>query len=154
VGPIAHQGRAIAATIADPSFTAVLAVTTAEEMPVNETLWLRDALAAEALPLDGVIVNARYPERFTVSERDALAGARDRATSSLTRGALAAAISEQARASSQTAELGRLAEGLGLLPLVELPYLFAENMGPGELELLADALDRGLREPAPAEVHG
>ena len=25
-------------------------------------------------------------------------------------------------------------------------------MGPGELELLADALDRGLREPEPAEV--
>jgi anion-transporting ArsA/GET3 family ATPase len=151
VGPIAHQGRAIAATIADPSFTAVLAVTTAEEMPVNETLWLRDALGAEGLPLDSVIVNARYPERFTVSERDTLAGARDRATSPLTRGALAAAVSEQARADSQTAELGRLAEGLGL-PLVELPYLFAENLGPGELELLADALDRGLREPAPAEV--
>jgi anion-transporting ArsA/GET3 family ATPase len=151
VGPIAHQGRAIAATIADPSFTAVLAVTTAEEMPVNETLWLRDALGAEGLPLDSVIVNARYPERFTVSERDTLAGARDRATSPLTRGALAAAVSEQARADSQTAELGRMAEGLGL-PLVELPYLFAENLGPGELELLADALDRGLREPAPAEV--
>src|SRR5205823_8823750 len=43
VGPIAHQGRTIAATIADRQFTAVIAVSTPEEMPVNETLLLRDA---------------------------------------------------------------------------------------------------------------
>ncbi len=61
VGPIAHQGRAIAATIADHEFTAVVAVTTAEEMPVNETLWLRDALAEDELALEAVIVNALLP---------------------------------------------------------------------------------------------
>jgi anion-transporting ArsA/GET3 family ATPase len=38
VGPIAHQGRTIATTIADREFTGVVAVATAEEMPVNETL--------------------------------------------------------------------------------------------------------------------
>ena len=58
VGPIAHQAGAIAATIADPDFTAVIAVATAEEMPVNETLWLRDALAEEQLALEATIVNA------------------------------------------------------------------------------------------------
>ena len=42
VGPIAHQGRSIAATIADHEFTAVIAVAIGEEMSVNETLWLRD----------------------------------------------------------------------------------------------------------------
>jgi anion-transporting ArsA/GET3 family ATPase len=35
VGPIAHQARTIAATIADREFTSVAAVATAEEMPVN-----------------------------------------------------------------------------------------------------------------------
>ncbi len=35
VGPIAHQARTIAATIADREFTAVAAVSTAEEMPVS-----------------------------------------------------------------------------------------------------------------------
>ena len=78
VGPIAHQGRRIAATIADRDFTAVVAVATAEEMPVNETLWLRDQLAADKLPLDAVIVNARYPERFTDAERAQLTAARER----------------------------------------------------------------------------
>ena len=41
VGPIAHQGRTIAATIADHEFTGVIAVATAEEMPVNETMALQ-----------------------------------------------------------------------------------------------------------------
>ncbi len=151
VGPIAHQGRRIAATIADPDFTAVVAVTTAEEMPVNETLWLRDALAAEDLALDAVIVNARYPKRFTAAAGKKLAAARRGAGSPLATAALAAALSEQARAQSQSTEVERLSAGLGL-PLVELPYLFAEMIGPAELGRLADALDRGLREPAAAQV--
>ena len=46
VGPIAHQGRTIADTIADPEFTGVIAVATPEEMPVNETM----ALAGRAGP--------------------------------------------------------------------------------------------------------
>ena len=45
VGPIAHQGRTIADTIADPEFTGVVAVATPEEMPINETMALADELA-------------------------------------------------------------------------------------------------------------
>ena len=151
VGPIAHQGRTIAATIADRDFTAVVAVTTAEEMPVNETLWLRDALAAEELSLDGVIVNARYPERFTAAERKTLEKARRQTASPLASAALRAALSEQARAQGQGEQFERLTEGLGL-PTVSLPYLFSEHVGPAELEQLADALEEGLRElePTPA----
>ncbi|MGI8505613.1 MAG: ArsA family ATPase [Solirubrobacteraceae bacterium] len=147
VGPIAHQGATIAATIADHEFTAVIGVTTAEEMPVNETLWLRDALAAEQLRLDAGIVNALYRERFASAERATLESARARRRSPLARAALAAALSEQARAEGQREQLARLHGGLGM-ELLELPYLFAEQVGPPELELLADALDRGLREPA------
>jgi anion-transporting ArsA/GET3 family ATPase len=151
VGPIAHQGRTIAATIADPAFTAVVAVTTAEEMPVNETLWLRDALAAEQLELEAVIVNARYPERFTATERNRLARARTKPSSPLVGSALAAALSEADRAERQGEQLTRLRTGFDL-PLVELPYLFTEQVGPPELDRLADALDRGLREPVIAEA--
>jgi anion-transporting ArsA/GET3 family ATPase len=129
VGPIAHQARTIAATIADREFTAVAAVATAEEMPVSETLWLRDALAEDEIPLDAVIVNARYPERFSRAERTRLQRARAKAQSPLANVALGAALSEHARASTQT----------------ELPYLFAEEIGQTELELLADALDAGLQ---------
>jgi anion-transporting ArsA/GET3 family ATPase len=140
VGPIAHQGRTIAATIADHAFTAVVAVSTAEEMPVNETLWLRDTLAADELRLEAVIVNACYPERFTAADRRKLEAARASSSSPLAAAALRAALSEQDRVAGQRAQLRRLHEGLGL-KLLELPYLFAEQVGPPELNRLADALD-------------
>jgi anion-transporting ArsA/GET3 family ATPase len=144
VGPIAHQARTIAATIADRDFTAVAAVATAEEMPVSETLWLRDALAEDEIPLDAVIVNARYPERFSNADRTRLQRARKKAQSPLANVALGAALSEHARASTQTEQLQRLRDGLAR-ELVELPYLFAEEIRQSELELLADALDTGLQ---------
>ncbi|HEX3690890.1 MAG TPA: ArsA family ATPase [Solirubrobacteraceae bacterium] len=143
VGPIAHQAGVIAATIADAGFTAVVAVATAEEMPVNETLWLRDALAEDELMLEATIVNACYPKRFSSRERAALAKARKRATEPLIGAALRAALSEHARMTAQREQLARLRDGLAT-ELVELPYLFAESIGREELDLLADALESGL----------
>jgi anion-transporting ArsA/GET3 family ATPase len=151
VGPIAHQGRTIAATIADRDFTAVVAVATAEEMPVNETLWLRGELADEQLPLDAVIVNALYPERFRPAERRKLQSARKAADSPLVGAALGAALSEHDRAARQREQLDRLTEGLGQMPL-ELPYLFSEEIGLTELEQLADGLEAGLAGQEPASV--
>jgi anion-transporting ArsA/GET3 family ATPase len=143
VGPIAHQAGVIAATIADPGFTAVIAVATAEEMPVNETLWLRDALAEEQLTLEATIVNACYPQRFSARERTALAKARKRSSEPLTGAALGAALSEHARVTTQREQLTRLREGLAT-EIVELPYLFAESVGRPELDQLADSLEAGL----------
>lgn len=150
VGPIAHQGRTIAATIADPDFTAVVAVAAAEEMPVNETLWLRDALAEESLALDAVFVNGLYPERFTTRERAKLQRAREGGHDLAGNVGLLAALSAQTRAAGQREQLARLADGLGR-PLVELPFLFAETVGPAQLERLADALAAGVAAPQRVE---
>jgi anion-transporting ArsA/GET3 family ATPase len=143
VGPIAHQGRVIASTIADRDFTGVVAVTTPEEMPVNETLELHDALSAEGLGLDLVIVNAVYAARFEESEIDELTGALARTRSRVARSALGAAISEHARTLAQHEELARLQEGLRE-PLVELPYLFADHFDEPEIARLADVLQSEL----------
>jgi anion-transporting ArsA/GET3 family ATPase len=139
VGPIAHQGRTIAATIADVSFTGVVAVSTPEEMAVNETLGLRDALDAESLPLDAVILNALYPERFAEAELTALTGALDGDAPSLANTAVRAALSEHARAATQRTQRDRLEAGLGA-PAVELPYLFCDRLERSQLDVLADAL--------------
>jgi anion-transporting ArsA/GET3 family ATPase len=144
VGPIAHQGRAIASTIADREFTGVVAVATAEEMPVNETLLLREALREEQLDLDAVIVNAVYPARFDASELEQLGAALAHAESSLARAALRAALSEHARAETQHEQRARLSELLRM-DLVELPFLFADHLGRTELEALADALESQLQ---------
>ena len=147
VGPIAHQGRTIAATLADRDFTALVAVATAEEMPVNETLAIRDELEREGLTLDAVIVNSLYPSRFSTRDAGKLRKALGEVDASASRGAIRAALSEHARASAQQEQRGRLRDGLGT-ELVELPYVFADQLGREELEQLADALEVGLAEPA------
>ena len=143
IGPVGRQARRIATTIADRQFTSVIAVTTAEEMAVNETLTLREVLDREQLALDAVIANARYPERFDDRLCAKLDDALRRTESPLVRAALKAALSEHARAAAQREQLQRLSEGLEIEP-TELPYLFAEQLGPAELGMLADALEAGL----------
>lgn len=150
VGPIAHQGRMIAATIADHSFTGVVAVATAEEMPVNETLVLRDMLEDEGLGLDAVFLNAVYPARFSADGATALERALKRAGTGLSRGAIRAALSEHTRAAIQRDQQARLSGGLGFAP-IELPYLFAEELGERELSILADVLAAAL-DGAPAQA--
>ena len=140
VGPIAHQGRTIADTIADPEFTGVIAVATPEEMPINETMTLAEELARDQLPLDLVIVNALYPARFEAAEIAELASALARTRSALARSALRAALSEHARAATQREQRDRLR---ARVPgrMVELPYVFAERVGLAELDVLASALE-------------
>ena len=140
VGPIAHQGRTIADTIADPEFTGVIAVATPEEMPINETMTLAEELARDHLPLDLVIVNALYPARFEAAEIAELASALTRTRSALARSALRAALSEHARAATQREQRDRLR---ARVPgrMVELPYVFAERVGLAELDHLAAALE-------------
>ena len=142
VGPIAHQGRAIAG---------VVAVTTPEEMPVNETLWLSDELAGDDLPLDTVVVNSVYPSRFHPDELGDLESALAKTRSPLARSALRAAQSEHARAEIQREQEERLREGLEA-PFVDLPYVFAEQLGRAELDALADALEAGLLAGEHSEV--
>lgn len=149
VGPVAHQSRTIAATLADREFTALVAVTTAEEMPVNETLFMCDELSSDGLRLDAVIVNSLYPARFDVAEVAQLAGALTEIDGAPARGAIHGALSEHARAETQRVQLSRLQEGLAT-PLIELPYVFASELGRDELEQLADALAAGLDDLAVA----
>jgi anion-transporting ArsA/GET3 family ATPase len=145
VGPIAHQGRTIAGTIADREFTAVIAVSTPEEMPVNETLSLRDALVREQLDLDAVIVNALYPSRFDRDQITRVERALQDSPSTLARGALRAALSEHARGETQRSQLARLRAGLSMDGrLLELPFVFAEELAKPQLELLADVLQTEL----------
>jgi anion-transporting ArsA/GET3 family ATPase len=140
VGPIAHQGRTIADTIADPEFTGVVAVATPEEMPINETMALAEELARDKLPLDLVVVNALYPARFGAAEIDELADALSRTRSAVARSALRAALSEHARSGTQREQRDRLLERVDGR-LVELPYVFADHVGLPQLDMLAGALE-------------
>jgi anion-transporting ArsA/GET3 family ATPase len=149
VGPIAHQAGAIAQTIADPAFTAVVAVAAPEEMAVNETLWLRDALAQDELAIEVAIANACYPQRFAAAEQAPLSRAHENAEDPLVRASLRAALSQRARAAAQREQLARLRDGLGR-DVLELPFLFSEDIGRAELDYLADELDAAMASARPA----
>lgn len=141
VGPIAHASEKIAATLADRDFTSILAVTTAEEMPINETLELDTALARDGLTLDTVIVNALLDQRFTPSDDERLAmvaGADDAAGAAAA--AIACARSEHRRALGQAAQRLRLGPRL-LQRTIDLPMIYGPELPREAIERLATILD-------------
>jgi anion-transporting ArsA/GET3 family ATPase len=138
MGPIARQGGIIHAMLADPERTAVVAVATAEEMPVNETLALRDALAGEPLrqPLAAVVVNGVMPNRFRGAELIALE------TAPPSRAVRAARI-EAARARAHRSQLARLRRAIGDVPIRTLPFVFGDaGLDGGALARLGEELVR------------
>ncbi len=158
VGPVAHQGQTIAQTIADRDFTGIVAVCTPEEMPVAETVSLHEALLGERLDLDAVVMNARYPNRFTDDEQPVLTEALSSgptppvgpplATTSptkspLVRAAIGAAISVYTRAATQAEQERRLRDAFPGRVLT-LPFVFAPAVEAAELQLLAAILDQEL----------
>ena len=144
VGPIAHQGRTIAATLSDRDHTGVLAVALPEEMPVNETLMLRDDLERELdMHLDEVVVNGLYPERFAPAQADTLSRALDTAGTPLQRAALRAALSAHRRARSQREQVARLEEATGR-QAAELPFLFEPELGRAQFDALSRMLEEAL----------
>jgi anion-transporting ArsA/GET3 family ATPase len=139
VGPIRRQALTIDRFLRDPSRTGVIVVALPEEMPVNETLDLERRLREEMdMAVDRVVVNGLYPERFNGAEAERLrtAGARGG-------GPVRAALAEHERARGQRSQLRRLRRGLEA-PVTTLPFLFEPELGPGQLDELADRVERSL----------
>jgi anion-transporting ArsA/GET3 family ATPase len=137
VGPIARQAETIASMLSDPSRTAVVAVTSAEELPVNETLALREALRAEVgLDVSLVVANGLLEPSLTATERARLERSADRAHP-----AVGVALAWDARAHSQLEQLERLREGLrGEVPIVEVPFAVGDRRDVGAADALEVAL--------------
>ena len=137
MGPIARQGGIIHAMVADPERTAVGAVCTAEEMPVNETLALRDALDEQlGQPLAAVVVNGVLPQRFRGTEVAALEAAPPSR-------AVRAARAEAARARAHRSQLARLRRAVGETPVRTLPFAFeADGLDGAAIARLGEELVR------------
>ena len=131
-GPIARQGRRIAATLADRGLTALAAVATPEIAAVEELLAMRRTLDGR---LDAVLANAVVATRFSAADALALRGAQVRpALEEPAREALGVAIAEETLARAQRAQLARLPAPL-VLPLI------SSRISRTELETLADVLE-------------
>jgi anion-transporting ArsA/GET3 family ATPase len=136
VGTIERQGRTIHAMLSDPARTGVIAVASPEEMPVNETLALRESLR-ESMGLDfaRVVVNGMEHSRFSAAEAAALRGDSE---------PVRAARWHHARAGAHHNQLNRLRRGLDGVPCTTLPRLHVAEIDGDGLGELAGRLERVL----------
>jgi anion-transporting ArsA/GET3 family ATPase len=158
VGPVLTQAVDVTEMLADPDRARILLVALAEETPVNETVEAVHALVTDAgLALGPVVVNGVYPDRADplgvpqIRKLAAKAGV-DLGAGEAEALAAAAAFGSRRRA-LQAEQLDRLAgavEGVGT-GLLTLPFLFRPELGPAEVETLAERLADGfarLEQPA------
>jgi anion-transporting ArsA/GET3 family ATPase len=143
VGPLHKRSETLWRHWTDPGASAIVAVSLAAEMPVNETLDLErrvhDQLGRE---VDLVVANGLYPRRFSAADVEALA-ALDGRVGVAGRAAASAARSQAARVKVQQAQLRRLRKDASA-PVVTLPYLFEPELDVDDVERLAGELEREL----------
>ena len=155
VGPINTQAREVLDMLTDPERSQVVLVTLPEETPVNELVETAFKLEDRVgVSLGPVVVNGLY-EELTGLDVDPVKAAADAGTT-LREGEdehlAAAADFRQHRIRLQQEQVRRLADKLPL-PQLRLPYRFNADLGPDDLEVLADRLVAGIQSlqelPAP-----
>jgi anion-transporting ArsA/GET3 family ATPase len=142
VGPINAQARDVLELLEDHQRCQVMLVTIAEETPVNEAVETAFSLEDRVgIGLGPIVVNGLYPPLDGIDADPAAAAAE--ADVSLREGeaaALAAAAAfRRDRMALQASQIARLEAALPL-PQLRLPFLFATEIGPADLAVLARAL--------------
>jgi anion-transporting ArsA/GET3 family ATPase len=149
IGPIGTNARRILNLLRDARRTALVIVTVPEEMAVVEAAWFH-RLAVEEVGVKPrlLVLNAAQERRFTEAQeaevlRLAAAGAEGRLARGVALGAALDAARRQLRRRKLTRFYQtRLKRSLPL-PLVTLPYLYDDPIGPDSLRVLADRLAEG-----------
>jgi anion-transporting ArsA/GET3 family ATPase len=154
-GPIRGQAQEVVELITDPARTQVILVTLPEETPVNELVETAFALEDRiGVKLGPVVVNGLYPSLpgLDVDPVDAAAMDGVALAPGEAEAMRAAAVFRGERERLQEAQTARLADALPL-PQLRLPYLFAHDVGPTGLDILARAMAEEvshLGAPAPS----
>lgn len=138
VGPIRAQATEVIGLLSDPTRCQVMLVTIPEETPVNEAadtaFHLEDRAGVQLAP---IVVNGLWPHLDLPGEVTAHLDPADNA-----RVEKAAEFRRQ-RQRLQDDQVKRLGEVLPL-PQIRLPFLFSTELGPKDLEALADSFEPQL----------
>ncbi len=157
VGPIQKQASEVVELLTDPARCQVLLVTLPEETPVNELIDTAYAVEDRAgVALGPIVVNGCMPPMGPVGDGeldDELHGRAGVRADAAATGWLADEheLDALARAAEfragllhrQAVQCARLDAGLPL-PQLRLPYFFTADVGPAEIEVLADELTLGI----------
>jgi anion-transporting ArsA/GET3 family ATPase len=146
VGPINAQARDVLSLLEDHRQCQVVLVTIPEETPVNEAVETAFSLEDRVgVGLGPIVVNGLVGDLSGLDVDPGVAA--ERAGVALRPGepeALAAAASfRRGRMALQAEQIGRLEEQLPL-PQLRLPFLFTTDIGPRDLDVLAQALLAGI----------
>ncbi|MFQ5666050.1 MAG: ArsA-related P-loop ATPase, partial [Candidatus Binatia bacterium] len=155
-GLVRRESRRLIELLTDPQRTAVNLVTTAEEMPVNETLemyhQIRDDLR---MPLGWLFVNRMHRADLHAGDVAALEGSYSRIRNPRERAIVAEALhraqEEIGWSGINRTYLQRLSTEVAM-PLVEVPFIFSEEFSAAQLTTIAEAIASGEGRVAPREV--
>ena len=142
VGPINAQAKEVLEMLTDHARCRIVLVTLPEETPVNELVDTAFSLEDRVgIGLAPVVVNGLYdPVDGIAADPTAAAAEADTTLRDGEADVLAAAAAFRAdRTSLQDEQLARLAEQLPL-EQIRLPFVFTTEIGPAELDALADRL--------------
>jgi anion-transporting ArsA/GET3 family ATPase len=132
VGPVHTRAVWVAELLEDPAQTAVVLVTTPEELPVTETLEAIADVAGHGVPFAGVVANAVYEPLFDAADAAAFEHVRGRGAAAA---AAAAARARIARTADQAEQLERVRPCLA-----ELPFLFEPRLDTAAVASLGERL--------------
>lgn len=144
-GPMYTDARRIESFLRDPALTAINLVTLPEEMPVNETLELRDTLLQELkMPVGFITANCVYSPLFNDQEMDWVEQVElSPSDDPETRGFLNAARFRTSRVRMHRDYIARLEHAISE-PLVQIPYHFTERFDFQTVRKIALELDAQL----------
>lgn len=154
VGPINTQARDVLGLLTDPNRCRVMLVTLGEETPVNELIDTAYRLEEDiGVHLTPVVVNAEleHIDGLDVDPREAAKEAGVKLRRGEGPAMAAAAAFRRERRALQVAQAERLAEALPL-PQIHLPFCFDADIGPTQLDRLADAMLAGIAAIDPEAV--
>jgi len=143
-GPLFNNAKLIDELLSDPQRTALILVTLPEEMPINETLELAEALAVSGeIQLAAVVVNGVPEEPFSAETESRYRAFVDGPGARIG-GEVGRALREVermcARRRRAEQEIERLRRSLDV-PLVEVPMLPTRELGSEDVERIADCLE-------------
>ena len=147
-GHMYDEAEKIFEFLRDPNKSALNLVSLAEEMPVNETIMLREeARERLGIPIGGVMINGLYPPLFDEREAKWVTGASRRSDEEqgAVKGMLEAGLFRRKRRALQQKYAGRLREELEG-PFFEFPYYFTDRITFPEIEAIAEEFERQEEE--------
>jgi anion-transporting ArsA/GET3 family ATPase len=144
-GLVGRESQRLIDLLTDPERTAVNLVTTAEEMPVNETLEMYQRIRAELhMPLGWLFVNRMHQSSFDAAEIDRLeqrlASLHDARERAVAEEVLDRAREEAGWTVINRTYLERLTREVDM-PRVEVPFSFAEEFGAEQVRAIATVIE-------------